>query len=313
MSDQNSFISNFRNFLVKLILPFLVIIGAGGWAFSCFFEKEIILKNESCGAYKINRIIQETHPDEIPVFGSSRAEGGYIPDSLGSNFFNYGLSGTREDVHLFFLREECKKRKHTPYLILNFDLDGISYGQGDVANFIYNAQYKPVKDLLGLRFKKIYTIPFIKYYGFYEYYFKLFLNEKLHLTKFTNKGASVEKDILTENKFRRLVAERENTVTTFATDPELMKQLSELIDSNSERVFILVVAPYHVSYFSNYSNEAGKVRFFEELRKKKNIRIFDFSRIKYPDTFFLNTTHLNYQGAIRFNRELRDSLRQLIH
>ena len=112
MEKQNLYTSNFKEYLYRILLPLLLIVGCAGFIFSYFFEEKIIYKSQNGGAYKVNRILKETHPDEIPIFGSSRAEGGIIPDSLGSNYFNYGLSGSKYDVTLFFLEEECKKVKN---------------------------------------------------------------------------------------------------------------------------------------------------------------------------------------------------------
>jgi len=312
MSGPNSFIFNFKAFVYRLVLPVILMTGTVGFAFSWYFEKKIILKTSISGAYKVNRILTETYPDEIPIFGSSRAEGGYIPDSLGPAYFNYGLSGTKENVQLFFLEEECKKKKRTPYIILNFDLDGIGYGGGDMANYIPNANIPSVKALMGEQYRFSFRIPFIKYYGYYELYFKYFLNERMNLTKYSNKGASIEKDVLPVQKFNQLVQERKNSQTLFECNSSLKNRLFSLILNHPERFYLFVVAPYHASYFEKYQNLSEATIFLKELAGIKNVRIFNFSKVTYPDSCFLNTTHLNYKGAVLFNRQLKDSLAQII-
>src|SRR6185437_1473174 len=122
MPERNLSISSFKRFLLRILLPFAGIISLAGLVFTYVFEQKIILNSQIVGAFKVNRIMKETHPDEIPIFGSSRAEGGFIPDSLGSNYFTYGLSGSKYDVTLFFLEEECKKKKNNPWILLNVDL-----------------------------------------------------------------------------------------------------------------------------------------------------------------------------------------------
>src|SRR5579863_6817697 len=149
MSPTNSSTSSFRLFLVKVLLPFLLSLAGAGYLFGFFFEKKVILTSNICGAYKVNRIINETHPEEIPIFGSSRAEQGYLPDILGTKYFNYGLNGAGPSVMLFFLKEECKKKKNSPLIILNFDMSGFIRPIGDISNYIYNADYLPVRKLLG--------------------------------------------------------------------------------------------------------------------------------------------------------------------
>src|SRR5690349_11324653 len=127
MHRENSSISNFKDYTLKVLMPVLLMVGGMAFVFCLLFENYIILGNENCGAYKIDRIITSENKNEIPIFGSSRAEASFIPELLGDNYFNYGLEGTQENVMLFFINEECKKKNKTsPMMILNIDLDGIN-------------------------------------------------------------------------------------------------------------------------------------------------------------------------------------------
>jgi len=311
MSQTNLSTSNSKVFFLKILFPFLLVLTGLGYLFGLFFEKEIILNSKICGAYKVNRIIHETYSNEIPIFGSSRAEGGYIPDMLGTNYFNYGLDGTGSSVMLFFLKEECKKTKKSSFIILNFDLSGFEHSLGDISNYIYNADYAPVKELLGKNYKTSFSIPFIKYYGQYEIYLKYYLNNRMNLTKYTNNGASIEKDKMTDARFNELVAERKRTTAFFVKDTALINGYLKVLNDNPKRLFIFVVAPYHSSYFEKFENFPEAENFLKQLRKIKNVRVFNFSKEIYPDSLFLNTTHVNYLGAFRFNKDLKDSLSKI--
>lgn len=290
-----------------MLLPAVFILAIAGVAFNYFFEQQVILKSQICGAYKVNRIITETHQNEIPIFGSSRAEGSFIPDSLGADFFNYGLSGSKYDVTLFFLEEECKKKKNTPWIILNLDLEGLSYGLGDVSNYIPNSGYGPVKQLLGNDYQPFFRIPLIRYYGRYEAYFRDYVNTRIQLTRFTNKGASIEKNVLTEKLFRDLVQQRRNTPTAFTNDSTLLHKLLQIISSHQQRQFVFVVSPYHSSFFVKFMPD-GADYFFSRVKQFPNVHVFDFGRFPLSDNEFINTSHLNLAGAEKFNRILRDSL-----
>jgi len=308
MAEPNSSTSSFKRFLVRILLPLVLIISVAGIVFDYFFEKKIILSSELCGAYKVNRILTETHANEIPIFGSSRAEGGFIPDSLGNNYFNYGLSGTKYDVTLFFIEEECKKAKNVPWIILDLDLEGLSYGLGDIANYMPNSSYAAVQQLLGSDNKLYYRVPFVKYYGRFETYFRNYLNNRIQLTKFSNKGAALEKNVMPQKEFEALVAERKNTTTTFTTDSLLKAKLLGFITSYTNRTFIFVIPPYHSSYFEKYTNPEDAYSFISMLRSYRNVKVVDISKFPLPDDMFLNTSHVNYKGAIAFNRALKDSL-----
>jgi hypothetical protein len=308
MPEQTSSISSFRPFLLKILLPLILAISAAGAAFDYFFTRKIILNSEISGAYKVNRIIKETHAGEIPIFGSSRAEGGIIPDSLGPNYFNYGLSGTKYNVTLFFLEEECRKKKNTPYIILNFDLDGLANSPGDIGNYIPNSNYEPVRSLLGKEYKAYFSMPFLRYYGRFESYAREYLNNKIQLTKITNKGSSVEKNALTEKQFADLVEQRRTTPTTFKNDTGLAWKLVNIIALHPERYFIFVVSPYHSSYFEQYVNPQDAGAYLNGLAAMKNVKVFDFSKLPLPDSLFFNTSHVNYKGACLLSKQIKDSL-----
>jgi hypothetical protein len=312
MSHTNLSTSSFKLFLLKFLLPFILLISGTGFLFGYFFEKEIILNSTISGAYKVNRIINETNPGEIPIFGSSRAESSYIPDSLGKIFFNYGLNGTGPDVMLFFMKEECKKKKTTPYLILNFDMTGFIHPIGDLSNYIYNSGYTPVKELLSKDYKISYSIPFIKYYGQYESYLKYYVTDKINFSFYTNKGAyMVRKNGVSRQQFKDMVNLSKHSVAGFAIDTVIENEYIRVIKMNPERVFVFVVSPYHSSFFEKFKNPKDATDFFNRLSKMNNVRVLDFGRVKYPDSLFSDPMHLNYNGAIRFSREFKDTLNKI--
>jgi hypothetical protein len=78
MEKENLYIFNFSKFVVVLFLTFSLF----GFCFNYLFEKKIILKSEISGAYKINRILTSNIENEIPIIGSSRAEGSYVPSKI---------------------------------------------------------------------------------------------------------------------------------------------------------------------------------------------------------------------------------------
>ena len=45
--------------------------------------------------------------------------------------------------------------------------------------------------------------------------------------------------------------------------------------------------------------------------KNSNVAILDYSKLDIPDSLFFNTTHLNYNGAIRFTGVLKNNLDSL--
>ena len=308
MPEPNSSISSFKQFLLKILLPLILIIGAGGYVFNYLFEQQIVFKSQGCGAYKVNRILYTTTPDEIPIFGSSRAEGSLLPDSIGKNYFNYGISATKYNVTLFFLEQECMKKKNTPWIIMNLDLNGLEYGPGDLSNYIPNSGCEPVRSLLDTYYMSYFRIPFIRYYGCFETYLRSNMNDKLELTKVKNKGASIEKNIIPKEQFAEMIRIRKMTTTEFAYDTVLSGKLFSLIATNSARKFLFLISPYQSSFFYKFENPEDASRLLDSLRTYPNVKVLDFSKMPLPDSMFLNTSHLNFRGTVVFNRVLRDSL-----
>lgn len=281
--------------------------------FQNVFEKRVILKSESSAAYKINRIIHYTDKNEIPIFGPSTAQSGFIPSMLGPDYFNYGIDGVREDVLLFFLEHECQKIKANPYIIAVLSADGLSGSLGDINAYLLNSGDPEVRKLMGSRYQFYYHIPFIKYYGQYDNYFKDYLNERMQLTKYKDRGASIEKDVLTKESFDELVHERLNTVTRFRTDSVLLKRLITLLRNNPERKFVFIIPPVHPSYFQKFQNYDDALKFFAYLSSFPNVTVLNYSQNFFPDECYLNTTHLNYDGAVRFNRLIKDTLDKIMY
>ncbi len=311
MSQQNSSTSNFKKFALRIALPLLGGLFLFGLIFEKLFERYVVLGSQINGAYKINRVINETHPGETPIFGSSRALCSFIPDMLGDDYFNYGLSNAQDDMILFCLKHELKKPKTNPTIVINLDIDGLTRSIGDVSYYLYNSNDPQVKRLLASKYRTHYSIPFVKYYGYYEEYCKNMLNDKMNLTKFTNKGASSEKNILTEKKFEEMIMKRKTSRITFKNDPELEKEFDKILDENRNRFFVFVVSPYHSSYFTNYKNYEEMKAFLARWDAKPNVKVYDFSKLALADSLLLNTSHVNYLGAIQFSNTLRDSLSSL--
>jgi len=285
-----------------------VAVALFGLLFQYVFEKKIILGSETNGAYKVNRIISQTNPDEIPIFGASQAQGGIIPDILGKNYFNYGVDGVGNNVPLFFVKEECKKKKKSPLMIVYYEISVISHSIGDVSYYLYNANYEPVKELMGKNFKTYFNIPFLKYYGQYETYLRNYLNDRVNLTKYTNHGAAIEKNRVTRERFDEMVKEREKQKPYFLSDTVVTNDFFRVIEANPNRIFVIILGPYHKSCFHLYQDSPETKELISHFRREKNVRLIDLSMKIYPDEYFINTTHVHYDGAVAISKEIRDSI-----
>jgi len=273
MEQKNLSIFSFKKFFRQILLPYVIIIAISGAIINHYFEKKIILGSINAGVYKVNRIITENNFEEIGFFGSSRAEGTFLPDSLVREGFNYGIFGAQDDVICFFLKEDCKKKEKKTPIVISFDLDGLNNSLGDISNYIYNSEYPPVKELLGSYYKWIFKIPFVKYTGYFEKYTKYYINEKLNLTRFTNKGASIEKIITSREYFKELIDKQLKVKTVFKNDQRLVMELDKIIKSNPQRMFIFVITPYQKSFFNGYSNIHEAENYLTNLEFNTNVAL----------------------------------------
>jgi len=303
MEKQNLYIFNFSLFLIKILILLTII----GIPINFIFEELIVFKSEINGAYKVNRILNMIEEDEIPIFGSSRAEVNFVPSIIDNrNCFNYGITGSQANIWLFFLEQELKKEKNTP-IIINFDLDGLGYSNGDIANYIPN--WHATKGMLELSGKFHYDYPFLKYFGQYEKHLNFFLNEKINPTKITDNGGSFLTNKWTLLRFQEIVNKRENSLSSFTVNDKLFEKFNALINS-TDRTIVIVVAPYHKLYFNKFQNINNVDSFLKEIEIKENIKVIDLRHFIKKDNLFFDTTHLNYNGAKRFSKKLKSIMLQ---
>jgi len=307
MSQVSLSISNFRRFIFHYLVPFLAMTVILLLLFTYLFEQKIILGSDIAGAYKVNRILNRGNDSEVAIIGSSRAQGGYIPDSICANAFNYGIDGTDINIHLMFLQRELMKHKSTP-VIMNIEMEGFGYANGDPGNYLYNSTDPMVIEATKVHFSGIRRIPGIKYYGYFETYLKYYLNNKTNITKVTNKGGSFELNREDTTQFRMNVNRRLMWPAFFVHEGNLEKKLENLISTYPGRKIYLVIPPYHSSFTSTFLNKADFNGFLQYFDRYPNVRVIDFSEMKLADDCFYNTTHLNYKGAGIFSRALRDTL-----
>ena len=300
MEKQNSSIFNFSIFLLKTLIATIIF----GVTFSLIFEKLIINTSQTIGASKINRLLTLEQTKEIPIFGFSRAECSFLPSIIGSEFYNYGISGTQSNIWLYLLEQELKKNKTTA-IIINFDLIGLVSSDGNISNYI--PHWNKSKHIIENKGEFYYNIPFIKYFGLYEQYFASYIQEKKNLTITTDNGAILQKNKQTKEMFESLVIKRRGAKVESKINNELSTKFDLLINS-TERPIVLIISPYHISCFNKNANFDKSYDYLNKLEKNKNITVLDLKDFVKDDDLFMNTTHLNHEGAIIFSKKIKELL-----
>jgi hypothetical protein len=311
LPNRNTQLQHFKKLLLRLLLPLLLLGALFCLGLDWFVKNQLIQKTSTHGAAKLYRIL-EPHPDEIPIFGSSRAQCSYIPDTIGSNVYNYGINGIGYAVMDIFLNAELsKKDKKTP-IILNFDYQMFAYQMGDLNSYLPHSDSPEVRALLERnQFYSFQTrIPGIRYYGAIDAFTKDRLNERLQLTKAINKGAAIEKAVTSPEQMAILVQKRADSTEYFKPHPELVDRLLSRINSHSDRMFYVVMAPYHPAYYASIPAEdfARAQHILAQIDALPNARLINFDTAQWSDSMFFNTTHVSLLGAIKMSQMLRDSL-----
>jgi hypothetical protein len=296
---------------MRLLLPYLVAMAVFVFGGSALFERYIILATQVNGSYKVNRIIENQDPDEIPILGNSRAEAHYVPSAIHPQSFNYGLSGTGEDVLLFFLKEEMKKSRSTPILV-NLDLEGLDSSIGNPANYLLNASKPAVKELLGVRYSWIYAVPMLKYFNQFDLFFGMWLNDRSNFSGHNDRGAVLRYEKMDPQALQDHLDKRAKGINTHRPSPTLEAALMDLLRAHPERRVIFVISPYHEGIFNRFPNLDEAQALLARLDSLPNAEVLDFSHAGYPDSLYNNSTHLAYAGALRLSEELRDSLHKRI-
>ena len=262
-------------------------------------------------AYKLERLLLSADASETPILGSSRAETCYAPSVLGTNVFNYGISGSCIRETLFHLRLVLE-RKTTGDVIVNLDPWGFAYyGKEKTSGFagqyglvaINSEVRQKLPDGLVLLSD---WLPGIRFQGCLRANLTAWLNARKAVTKKVDQGAALIKRSRTDEEWR--VIDTELKAEPFAgPDIEAQAELEQIEKLLKERPGVRVfwvVAPASPSWKRLYTGEHELEQFLKGLRgQNRAVNLFADGDFSVAD--FADPTHLNLEGATKFSRKLR--------
>lgn len=262
-------------------------------------------------AYKLERLLLDADVSETPILGSSRAETCYAPSVLGTNVFNYGISGSCIRETLFHLRLVLE-RKTTGDVIVNLDPWGFAYygkektsgfaGQYGLVAFNSDVRQKLPEGLVTLSD----WLPSIRFQGCLRANLTAWLNARKAVTKKVDQGAALIKRSRTEEEWR--VIDMELKAEPFAgPDVEAQAELEQIEQLLKERPGVRVfwvVAPASPSWKRLYKGEGELERFLKRLRGQNHaVNLLMDGDFGVAD--FADPTHLNLDGATKFSKKLK--------
>lgn len=316
--ETSSSTSSFRRALLRVLLPVAAVIVVLCLITDRLFFSQVIGKSTTAGSYKTWRLFHETHADEIPIFGSSRAAGSYVSEAIDPHCFNYGIEKTMIDLTSIFLAEELGKDKTPsgypgggePPVIINWDYEIFRNDKGNIAHFIPSIDQEPIARYVGKDDRWFYHYPAVRFFNVYDDYVKSYVGERSGSSRISNGGFFVTFSPKPE-QFARLVETRRKAVFAW-TDDVAQQAAWEKVLNSSTRSIILVIAPYHTSYYEGFRNMEGATAYLAKLDALPNVTVLDYGRMDLPDDHFQNTTHVNYAGAEVFSNELGKKLKEML-
>ena len=262
-------------------------------------------------AYKLERLLTKNEMSETPILGSSRAETCYAPSVLGTNVFNYGISGSCIRETLFHLRMVLERKK-TGNIIVNFDPWGFAYygaekrsgfaGQYGLAAVESNVRKELPEGLVPLSD----WLPGIRFQGRLRANLTAWLSARKAVTKKVDQGAALAMRSRTEQEWKVIDAtlKPESFVGPNIEAQKELEMIERLLNERSAVRVFWVVAPASPSWKRLYTGEERIEQFLKSLHGQNYAVNFLMDK-DFSVSDFADPTHLNLQGATKFSRKLK--------
>ena len=290
----------------KWIIPLLVFAGICLLVDRIFTNRIVIRPGSDIG--RIQHLYQ-LDTNEVPVFGTSRVHA----LDFGTNAYNYGMEGATFGLANTFLQIELAKPKTTPIIIeLQFQDGGVLGGDYKLIPFATDARYRQLMEQLHVMHWR-YLIPGIRYFGYYDWLYKDYLNDHYQIWKVTRGYIQyLTSPPFDQAWFDRLVQLRLQMTNGYFADEQGNRQLLVNITSNPQRTFFLVIPPFHPACYHDFHNEQRLLEFETRLTACTNAVVIDWGRMTYPETSFLDTLHLRKEAETDLSQKFRDKINDIL-
>jgi len=251
----------------------------------------VLLKTSTgSSACKVYRIYGHHPSDEIPVFGSSRAQTSFDPELISSNCFNYGISGSVQNEILDevekYVEGDTVESKSVP-IIINLDPWGFP-GESYTKRM---ADYGLLDGLVGIRS-----------FGKSRAVFADWLNERIGATRRIVRGAALVKVSRGEAEWDTIYSEMKHREFSCS---EFWKGRIRRIAELTPRPIYWVVAPCAPRWKAFLSNGNDLDEFCRWLSRQPHQHVINLYSSDFDNSCFMDPTHLNIKGARKFSSMVR--------
>ena len=338
--------------LIRSSAFFIIAFWAVALGFDTLLQRWAIFEDPASNPSKIERLILSEDPEEIPVFGSSKARSSFIPDSLGPTVWNYAMEKCNFDVTEFLMEVELAKPRKGAVLV-EFNHRFFVHAPDhtiDAATFVPNIGLPGVREYLERngRFEERFLVPGLRYFGSVQEYIRKGSSDEDandELSRVSEKGglfteraaptrllasqvAARQRSIEMRFKLQHDVDDVKEAVSAedryklryldafllFSAPKERVDRFEELVASRPDREILVVYTPQHWSEMEGVANKQEITELFKLLQKRHpNLHFYDYSMMELPDSAFKNSSHLNNQGARAFCAALKRDAGQYLH
>ena len=288
--EENSSTSNSRRALLRFLAPMILVLIAACVVLDPVITRVFVFSNEVHGAAKVHRMFDEVHPGEIPILGSSRADGSFVPDLIHPDAYNYGIQQAGYTVTRMMLETELRKQSTTP-IIINFEYTFFHEQVADIANFIPSLGHPEVRPCMGDRQRWFHRIPLLRYFGHMDDYFRSFLADR-STRNVRSRGAFFLTAPFSREAFERTVSQRRSTRFGWNGEWPARDAWVELLGS-TERPIAVVVAPYHPAWMESFTTPEAGQAYLARMDALPNVTVIDLGAMPLPDSCFLNPRQLH--------------------
>ncbi len=297
---------------MKRIIYHLVLIAVvtiTGLCVSDLLNKWLILSAPSSSSYKTYRMFVEKPKGEIPLLGSSRALGNYMPSLISSRVFDYGINGSGMYETLLFLREALKNPE-SGHILVNLDPWGFhgEYKTSLQGNYKLALSSLVVRENTEWSFADL--IPGIRFHGNLRGNLTTYLDGKTSLTRKIDQGAALLLNSRSKKEWEHINSKIEEQ--TFECHPSWITEINKLNVTTNHPV-IWVVGPVSPHWREHYNGNEKMKNFLAHISSIPNmyvVNLFD-DTVDYTEAEFADPTHLNIRGAERFTKLLVQKLNSL--
>ncbi len=278
----------------------------------------LVRSSSGNGAYKMERFFSELAEDEIPILGSSRAQANFVPSELDARCFNYGIDGSPIGETLFQLRD-LVARKEAGTILVNVDPWGFAFFDGVTfrGSYLLAAESCDVRRSLppGVVNGSDW-MPGIRFQGQLRANLAATVNARLSVTKEINHGAVLLRTSRTNEEWAFI--DKTLKPTDFGLPSEacqtMLNEIARIVKSREGRLRVFFVigpcSPSWCKLFTGGDTLRKWVKDFNAAMADSHLMVIDlFSDSDFGRKDFVDPTHLNRDGAVRFSRELRRCIR----